>query len=217
MVRKTKIATEQTRAQIIAAARAVFAERGVSRTTLAQIASKAGVTRGAIYWHFANKPALFFAMMEQVSLPLIDRMDENLPASGSDDPLRGIRSQMREVLRLIETDPTARTTFEIINLKCEYVDEFASLDSQMIQSGCNFMAVLERAYRHAHKQGLLHDGAAPELMALETFAFMKGLIRLWLSDTDGTVIRKKARRLIDAHIALRYREKTRKARKPRSP
>ncbi|MHB8744770.1 MAG: TetR family transcriptional regulator [Sulfuricaulis sp.] len=216
MVRKTKFATEQTRQQIIAAARAVFAERGVSRTTLAQIASKAGVTRGAIYWHFANKPALFFAMMEQVSLPLIDRMDENLPASGSDDPLRGIRSQMREVLRLIETDPTARTTFEIINLKCEYVDEFASLDTQMIQSGCNFMAVLERAYKTANKQGLLRDGADAPLLALESFAFMKGLIRLWLSDSDGSVIRKKAGRLIDAHIALRYREKPRPVRKAKT-
>lgn len=217
MVRKTKFATEQTRQQIIAAARAVFAERGVSRTTLAQIASKAGVTRGAIYWHFANKPALFFAMMEQVSLPLIDRMDESLLASGRGDALQGIRSHMRYVLRLIEEDAIARTTFEIINLKCEYVDEFASLDTQMIKSGCNFMTVLACAYKNAHKNNLLHDGAAPELLALETFAFMKGLIRLWLSDTDGTVIRKKARRLIDAHIALRYREKPSKARKPRSP
>ena len=48
MARKTKIDTEQTRTQIIAAARKVFAERGVSRTTFAQIAAEAGVTRGAI-------------------------------------------------------------------------------------------------------------------------------------------------------------------------
>ena len=88
MARKTKIDTEQTRTQIIAAARKVFAERGVSRTTFAQIAAEAGVTRGAIYWHFKNKPELFFAVMEQVSLPLIARMDENLSAADLADPLQ---------------------------------------------------------------------------------------------------------------------------------
>ena len=205
MVRKTKLETEQTRQQIIAAARTVFAERGVSRTTLAQIATKAGVTRGAIYWHFANKPALFFAMLEQISLPLIDRMDELLPADDPGDPLQSIRSHMCEVLQLIERDETARTTFEIITLKCEYVDEFASLDTQVIKTGCDFMQKLTRAYTNAQKNGYLRRGSQPALLALESYTFMKGLIHLWLSDADGTIIRDKARSLIESHIALRYK------------
>jgi TetR/AcrR family transcriptional regulator, acrAB operon repressor len=205
MVRKTKLETEQTRRQIIAAARRVFAERGVSRTTLAQIAAEAGVTRGAIYWHFANKPALFFAMLEQVSLPLIDRMDELLPADDQGDPLQSIRSHMYEVLTLIEKDETARTTFEIITLKCEYVDEFASVDTQVIKTGCDFMQKLKRAYTNAKKNGYLRQDSKPELLALESYTFMKGLIHLWLSDPDGTIIRNKARTLIKSHIALRYK------------
>ena len=205
MARKTKLETEQTRLQIIAAARTVFAERGVSRTTLAQIAAKAGVTRGAIYWHFENKPALFFAMLEQISLPLIDRMDELLPVDDPGDPLQSIRSHMYEVLKLIECDETARTTFEIITLKCEYVDEFASVDTQVIKTGCDFMQKLTRAYKNAKKNGYLRQGSNPELLALESYTFMKGLIHLWLSDADGTIIRDKARTLIKAHIAQRYK------------
>ena len=205
MVRKTKLETGLTRLQIIAAARTVFAERGVSRTTLSQIAAAAGVTRGAIYWHFANKPALFFAMLEQISLPLIDRMDELLPADDPGDPLQSIRSHMYEVLRLIERDATARTTFEIITLKCEYVDEFASVDTQVIKTGCDFMQKLTRSYKNAKKNGYLRAGSKPELLALESYTFMKGLIHLWLSDADGTIIRDKARTLIKSHIALRYK------------
>ncbi len=205
MVRKTKLETEQTRQQIIAAARTVFAERGVSRTTLAQIASEAGVTRGAIYWHFANKPALFFAMLEQISLPLIDRMDELLPADDPGDPLQSIRSHMVEVLQLIEQDETARSTFEIITLKCEYVDEFASVDTQAIKTCSDFVQKLTRAYLNAKKNGYLRQGSKPELLALESYAFMKGLIHIWLSDAEGTIIRDKARTLIESHIALRYK------------
>jgi TetR/AcrR family acrAB operon transcriptional repressor len=205
MVRKTKVETEQTRLQIIAAARKVFAERGVSRTTLAQIAKRAGVTRGAIYWHFKNKPDLFFAMMEQVSLPLIDRIDENLPAANRGDPLRGVQASMTEILRLLKEDDIARTTFEIITLKCEYVDEFASLDSRVIKTGCDFMRNLTRAYQSAREIGLLRGGLDPAKCALDSYIFMKGLIHLWLSDTDGTIIRGKALSLIKAHVAMRYK------------
>ena len=205
MARRTKTETEQTRLQIIEAARKVFAERGVSRTTLAQIAKEAHVTRGAIYWHFKNKPDLFFAMMEQVSLPLIDRIDGALPAGNPGDPLRAIQTSMSEILRLLKEDPVARTTFEIVTLKCEYVDEFASLESRVIKTGCAFIEKITRAYEDAQKKGLLREGIDPAQCALESYTFMKGLIQLWLSDVDATLIRGKAQSLIDAHIAMRYK------------
>ncbi|MEJ2552940.1 MAG: TetR family transcriptional regulator [Gammaproteobacteria bacterium] len=205
MARKTKTETEQTRLHILAAARRVFAERGVSRTTLAQIAKEAGVTRGAIYWHFKNKPDLFFAMKEQIALPLIDLADDNPPAEQSIDPLRGIEASMIAMLRLLKEDEVARTTFEIVALKCEYVDEFASLDSRVIKTGCDFIDKITKAYRAAKKKALLRDGLNPEMCALESYTFMKGLIHLWLSDVDGTIIRGKATRLIKAHIAMRYK------------
>ena len=204
MARRTKIETEQTRLQIIAAARRVFAERGVSRTTFAQIAKQAGVTRGAIYWHFKDKPDLFFAMMEQVSLPMIDLMDEILPADAG-DPLLAIQASMAEILRLLKEDDIARTTFEIVILKCEYVDEFASLDGRVLKTGCNFMQKLTRAYESALEQGLLRVGLDPAQCALDSYTFMKGLIRLWLSDVDGEVIRSKANLLIESHLAMRCR------------
>ena len=40
------------------------------------IAGEAGVTRGAIYWHFKDKVALFFAMREQTILPLVHRVGD---------------------------------------------------------------------------------------------------------------------------------------------
>ena len=205
MVRKTKIETEHTRQEIIAAARRVFAARGVSRTTLALIAKEAGVTRGAIYWHFKNKQDLFFAMMEQVSLPLIDRIDGIIPAESPGDPLLAIQESMLEILRLLKEDDLARTTFEIVVLKCEYVDEFASLESRVIKTGCAFIDKTTRAYADAQKKGLIRDDIAPAQFALESYTFMKGLIQLWLSDVDGSLIRGKALPLIKAHIAMRYK------------
>lgn len=204
MVRRTKAETEQTRLEIIAAARRVFAERGVSRTTLADIAKEAGVSRGAIYWHFKNKPDLFFAMMEQVSLPLIDIIDENLPVQNPGNPLLSIRASMIEMLRLLTEDEVARTTFEIITSKCEYVDEFSRLDSRVTKTGCAYIKKLTLSYEDARKKGLLRTGADPAQYAMDSYLFMKGLINLWLADIDGTIIRGKAAALIDSHIAMRH-------------
>ncbi len=204
MVRRNKTETEQTRQDIIAAARQVFAQRGVSRSTLEQIAKAAGVTRGAIYWHFKNKPDLFFAMMEQVSLPLIDHIDENSLVKNIDDPLRKVQESMNEIVRLLREDDIARTTFEIILFKCEYVDEFSSLNNHANKTSCNFMQILNRAYESASKKGLLRSGLDPTLCALDSYTFIKGLVRLWISDIDGDTIRNKTTELINTHIAMRY-------------
>ena len=205
MARKTKADTEHTRLKIIAAARKVFSERGVGRTTLAQIAAAADVTRGAIYWHFANKPELFFAMREQVLLPLIDSVDENLPAADLDDPLQGIQSSMTAILNILENDETTRTTFEIITFKCEYVDEFLHAHTQPMKIACDFKQKLLKAYDTAQRKDHLPVGTDTVLLALDSYAFIKGLINLWLSDPDGTTVRARAHAMIAAHIALRRR------------
>ncbi len=66
MVRRTKEEAQETRAQIIEAAEKAFYKRGVARTTLADIAELAGVTRGAIYWHFNNKAELVQALLDSL-------------------------------------------------------------------------------------------------------------------------------------------------------
>ena len=70
MVRRTKDEALETRNRILDAAERVFGERGVSRTSLEDVATAAGVTRGAIYWHFNDKSDLFTAMVNRVTLPM---------------------------------------------------------------------------------------------------------------------------------------------------
>lgn len=65
MARKTKEDTEKTRQALLDAACLVFSEQGVANTTLNNIASAAGMTRGAVYWHFPNKDAVIQALWER--------------------------------------------------------------------------------------------------------------------------------------------------------
>ena len=55
---------EETRGLLLGAARALFAEKGFAETSTPEIVAEAGVTRGALYHHFADKTALFAAVVE---------------------------------------------------------------------------------------------------------------------------------------------------------
>ena len=86
MPRRTKEDALKTRQLLIESAIQQFALRGVTSTTLADIADAAGVTRGAVYWHFASKAELFNEMWQQ-QLPLRDLLQHEFPQKESQDPL----------------------------------------------------------------------------------------------------------------------------------
>jgi TetR/AcrR family acrAB operon transcriptional repressor len=199
-VRRTKQESEQTRRQILGAARREFATHGVTRTTLQRIAAAAGVTRGAVYWHFANKRELFRAMREQVSVPLFDHTE--LLASEGTDPLRAVERFLRGVIDQLATDLQTRRTFDILALKCEYVDEFRPELKRHARRCHELMSKFALVYKRARDMGAMRDDVAPETAALGTCVFVTGMLRLWLMDEDRSLLRPRVDSLIAGHIAM---------------
>lgn len=202
MVRKTKEEAERTRLQIIAAARRTFHQCGVSRTSLEKIAAAAGVTRGAVYWHFADKAALFFAMRD-ASRPAIDQVDAFLLSEAIVDPLDAIEQSLLSFFDTIDNCAELRETFEIMSFRCEYVDEFAQVLQEVNKPCEDFLAKLKLAYGRALALGTLRAGLDPEAMALDSVSFVGGLFNNWLASQSGDELREKAPAMIRAHIALR--------------
>ncbi|MFE9191731.1 TetR/AcrR family transcriptional regulator [Micromonospora sp. NPDC007208] len=65
---------EQTRRSLLLQSRHLFATRGYQSVGLAEIVSAAGVTKGALYHHFASKVELFQAVLTQVQQEVGDRV-----------------------------------------------------------------------------------------------------------------------------------------------
>ena len=200
MPRRTKEESELTRQRIIAAARRTFLRRGMTGTTLEHVAEAAGVTRGAIYWHFANKKALFDAMRAQVSLPMLDRTDVAQLDAARNEPLACVEKFLNGMIDAVANCAEIRQTFEIMAFKCEYVAEFEDELQSHRDKVAEIADMLAAVYRRARRLKLLRTGLAPRTAALETLVFLMGLMRLWLLDQQGTVIRRSAPALIRAHV-----------------
>jgi TetR/AcrR family acrAB operon transcriptional repressor len=198
MVRRTKEDALATRELIIDAAEQLFNERGVSGTSLQHIASAAGVTRGAIYWHFEDKGALFNAMKERAIMPL-DAAMKTLDAASGEDPLGHLRSYALSVFDLLANDARARRVLEIITLKLEYVGELSVLRERRMQQRALFMTQAERIVKEGIAHGRLKDSVNPRAAALGVFVLIEGLVRGWLTSPDFDLERLGAE-IVDTHL-----------------
>ena len=84
-----------TRQALVAAGRRLFAAQGFADVSTDAIAAEAGVTRGALYHQFADKLALFDAVVDAVEGDTAARLAEHVAASGVTDPVEGIRLAVR--------------------------------------------------------------------------------------------------------------------------
>lgn len=94
-MRKTKEEAEQTRQKILNAARKMFFQNGVAKTSLEHIAKEAGVTRGAIYWHFKDKTALFFALQQSACEPIDEGIQKIFKNPQYQNPLDAIEAALQ--------------------------------------------------------------------------------------------------------------------------
>ena len=77
MARRTADEAEQTRQAIVGAAHDLFAADGFAATSTAAVVEAAGVTRGALYHHFADKTDLFRAVFERLETELNETIITN--------------------------------------------------------------------------------------------------------------------------------------------
>lgn len=199
MARRTKQEAQATRSHILDTAELVFEQRGVSGTSLHEIAKAAGVTRGAIYWHFDDKADLFNAMMERATMPLeeggVCGFDEN------ELTLVQMRDGFVAVLRQIVADPQMKRVFGIATHKVEYIGEMDAVRERhlSIRSGC--LADVERTLKQAIKRGELSRRMPARAAAVGLHALLDGLLQNWMLDPTGFNLVKVGTQALDAYLA----------------
>ncbi|WP_420404054.1 TetR/AcrR family transcriptional regulator [Nisaea sp.] len=88
--RSNRERTEETRAALLAAARALFVEKGYAETGTPEIVKAAKVTRGALYHHYRDKKDLFRAVVEREAAQIGEDIEKH--AAGAATPLEALSS-----------------------------------------------------------------------------------------------------------------------------
>ncbi len=201
MARRTKEEALETRNLILDTAERIFSENGVSHTSMADIATGAKLTRGAIYWHFKNKCDLFTAMVDRELLPL-DELLESPVDVREPNPLQRLRAVIIDCLRDMVRNPRRRTIIEILLAKWEHTPDMQPIiDRKKI----NVRSSIERLQR-----GLDNAVAKNQLPTLldthRAASFLHALLVGIMTDDvtlPGSVdILSEAPRLIDGYLDM---------------
>jgi len=200
MARKTKLEALETRERLLDAAEVVFRQRGVSRTSLAEVAAAAGVTRGAVYWHFKDKTALFHAMCDRATLPL-DALFERASETASTEPLQTLRALCVDALQRLAVDARTQVVFEVIFHKTEMVDELADIATSNENERCRCLSQIEVIIRRCAELGELAPDIDPLLAAQGINALMVGIMHQWVLDPSSYDLAAAAPALVDTYLA----------------
>ncbi|MCW3149684.1 TetR family transcriptional regulator [Stutzerimonas stutzeri] len=181
-MRRTKEDAEKTRTAILTSAERLFLDKGVAHTSLDQIARDAGVTRGAVYWHFQNKAHLFHEMLDQVRLPP-EQMTERLCSCDQRAPLdtlRILRDLTIEAITALALHEQKRRIFTILLHRCEFTDELRDAEERHHAFINQFIDLCEKLLEGA--AACLRPGVTPRLAALSLHALVVGLFTDYTRD-----------------------------------
>lgn len=174
-MRRCKEDAEQTRTAILDAAEQMFCEQGVSASTLEKISRKAGVTRGALYWHFKDKIDLLRALHKRNEPPQ-KMLIRKAAQEGHIDPLGLLEQVAEEVLISFEQDEHQQRIFVILNTHSADADGMA----WMQEMNADMFQTLSALTEHAYQQGTLSPDFTPKETAGILMATMNGLLSEWL-------------------------------------
>ena len=142
--------TDATRAALMAAARELFFRHGYAATGTPDIVAAAGLTRGALYHHFADKTALFLAVAEQLAQEVAD--DVTRGSTGHDHPVDALLAGAEAYFASMGKSGRARLLL---------------VEAPSVLAAGQVMALSERAGSLALKEGLAQLlGTAHEPMPL---------------------------------------------------
>ena len=180
--------SSSTQATLIKGGRGAFLENGYAGTSTPALAKATGVSRGALYHHYADKKALFRAVVETIQTEVFNAIEER--AVAATDPIEGLKLGSRAFLEEASKPEFVRIVMmegpSVLGL-----DEWRAIERKTgIQS-------LIEGLAYAVEQNVI-DVPSVEIMAsLLSGALNEGILSIYAEDTPIDNVYQNICRLID--------------------
>lgn len=196
MVRKTKEEALETRERILNASIDVFHEQGVANSSLEEIALAAGVTRGAIYWHFKNKADIFSALHDRLHVPIMRDL-LTVQQSLGPNPLKELIDFCVFYLNDLWRDKQKRKIYGLFIMKCDYSGEMAPLLEEQNLKKSESLLITTKFFESAIQKKIISSDSDAKLLALSFYCYMCGICTEFLRNPELFNLEKQALPLIE--------------------
>lgn len=166
------------RADILRAAKRVFAKKGFHATTIADVAKAARLSYGSVYWYFDSKENLFHAVMDNEEQALREHVWPRALADTAADPREIMRRAVEATFQYFEADKAAA--------KVLFRDSYAlgsQFEKHLFGIYERFVDDIEALIAEGQRQNLLVP-APPRIVAFSIAALIGQLALRRLTTTD---------------------------------
>jgi AcrR family transcriptional regulator len=170
-----------TKSRLLDAAARVFAHRGYEAATLDEVAKVAGLTKGAVYWHFESKADLFRALLQE-----FDRRQAEFDQQRS-QAFRDSRDAEQALAELLAAElQRAREVPDWARLRAEFVSESREdgVRRQFADGLTRRRQELSELVQELQQNGKINSGLDPNAIALVWTATIRGFLETWLVEPE---------------------------------
>ncbi|WP_161605046.1 TetR/AcrR family transcriptional regulator [Brevibacillus massiliensis] len=171
-----------TKSKILISARHVFATHGYGGATLDLVAQEAGMTKGAVYWHFSSKSDLFLALCEQSLSKLLNELPNQAhQVMTSVNPLKALELLLESEFDSCEAGSGERPLlfFEFVanSREPEIREKLAEAFSRLFLGTSDVMKELQR-------KGFIIETIDPHALSIALHSLINGVVLMWLLAPD---------------------------------
>ncbi|MDO4641015.1 MAG: TetR family transcriptional regulator [Neisseria sp.] len=198
-MRKIKEEALKTREYLLQSALDTFYVKGISRSSLNEIAQNAGVTRGALYWHFKNKDDLFDALFQRIFCDINSELEHDIKNESANIWI-SFRKALLNTFDRLENNEMHRKFCNILHLKCEHTEQNESIINLMQNYQNMWHNQLTETLKACLKQKSLPQNLDIELTVIYLQSTISGLLHQWLINSEQFQISKIAPIIIDISL-----------------
>lgn len=200
-MRKTKTEAQKTHQHLLDAALEVFWRDGVTRASLQAIAQEAGVTRGALYWHFKNKEDLFETLFEQQYADFFAAFNDQT-LRDNQDVWTHLQHNLTTMFETLATRESKHKFCNVMFSKCEQTAGNETITELACRYHRLFQKQIAYALQLSREQGRLPENTDIELAAIYLESSLVGLIKIWIDEPERFDLLAKSKRVIAANMRV---------------
>ncbi|MFC2292658.1 MAG: TetR family transcriptional regulator [Kingella oralis] len=183
------------------AALEVFWRDGVTRASLQAIAQEAGVTRGALYWHFKNKEDLFETLFEQQYADFFAAFNDQT-LRDNQDVWTHLQHNLTAMFETLATRESKHKFCNVMFSKCEQTAGNETITELACRYHRLFQKQIAYALQLSREQGRLPENTDIELTAIYLESSLVGLIKIWIDEPERFDLIAKSKRVIAANMRV---------------